>query len=208
LAPILPEIDNLFGVPQTAKYHPEIDTGIHTLMVLEQAAKLSQDPIVRFAALVHDLGKAKTPEGELPSHKGHEARGLPLIKQLCERLRVQKKFQSLALAVSEFHLHMHKMHELRPQTVLKMLEKTRSLNDDERAQQIALCCLADARGRTGFEDREYSQAQLFLDYQQVAKNVDTKAIAANNKGGKKIEDAIKKARVAALKQYKLKILSK
>jgi len=205
LAPILPEIDDLFGVPQTARYHPEIDTGVHTLMVIEQAAKISKDPLVRFAALVHDLGKATTPENELPSHKGHEARGLPIIERLCERLRVPKKFQSLALDVSEFHLHMHKMYELKPKTVLKMLERTRSLNDDKRAQQIAHCCTADARGRTGFEDRDYTQAQLFLDYQQIAQAVDAKAIAKNIKGGKKIEAAIRKARVAALAEYKADI---
>lgn len=199
---ILPEIDELFGIPQTAKYHPEIDSGIHTLMVIEQAAKLSQDTRVRFAALVHDLGKAKTPKGELPSHKQHEVRGLPLIKQLCERLRVPKQYQALALAVSEFHLYMHKMYELRPQTVLKMLERTRSLNDDERAKQIALCCIADARGRTGFENRDYSQAELFLEYQQVAKAVDSSAIAADLNDGKEIQKAIRAARIAALKQHK------
>ena len=207
LARILPEIDNLFGIPQTAKYHPEIDTGIHTLMVVEQAAKLSQDPLVRFSALVHDLGKAVTPTSELPSHRGHEIKGLPLIKQLCERLRIPKKFQALALAVSEFHLHMHKMYQLKPQTVLKMLERTRSLNDENRAQQIALCCIADARGRTSFENRDYSQADLFLKFQQVANCVDSKSISAefsddkaNN--GQKIQAAIRKARVAAIKEYK------
>lgn len=139
LARILPEIDELFGVPQTAKYHPEIDSGIHTLMVMEQSARLTADPLVRFAAMVHDLGKAKTPAAVLPSHKGHELGGLPLIRQLCERLRVPNKQLALALAVAEYHLHMHKMAELRPETVLKMLEKTRSLNDDERARQVALC---------------------------------------------------------------------
>ena len=108
LARVLPEIDALFGIPQTAKYHPEIDTGIHTMMVVEQAVLLSDDPLVRFASLVHDLGKAETPKDELPSHKGHEKRGLPLVRELCARLRVPKKFQSLALAVSEYHLHMHK----------------------------------------------------------------------------------------------------
>lgn len=202
LARILPEIDNLFGIPQTAKYHPEIDTGIHTLMVVEQAAKLSKDPLVRFASLVHDLGKANTEKDLLPSHKGHEARGLPLIKQLCERLRVPKKYQSLALAVSEFHLHMHKMYELRPETVLKMLERTRSLNDDARAEQIALCCTADARGRTGFETRAYTQADLFLKYQQAAKQVDGKAIAANIENAKKTPAAIRKAQISAINQVK------
>jgi len=176
---VLPEIDNLFGVPQTAKYHPEIDTGIHTLMVVEQAARLTKDPLVRFAALVHDLGKATTPKDILPSHRGHEKSGLPLVNQLCKRLRIPKKFQSLALAVTEYHLHMHNMAELKPQTVLNMLEKTRCLTDSERAQQIALSCVADARGRTGFEQRDYSQAALFLEFQRAANSVDGGAIALN-----------------------------
>ena len=196
---VLPEIDNLFGVPQTAKYHPEVDTGVHTLMVIEQAVRLSDDPLVRFAALVHDLGKANTPEGELPSHKGHERRGLPLIKGLCERLRIPKKHQSLALAVAEYHLHMHKMFELRAQTVLEMLEKTRSLSDAHRAQQIAHCCIADARGRTGFEDRDYTQAALFLEFQQAADSVNGGEIAKGMDDGQKIQAAIRRARLSAIK---------
>ena len=198
LARILPEIDNLFGVPQTATYHPEIDSGIHTLMVVQQAALLSDDTLVRFAALVHDLGKAVTPEHVLPSHRGHEKSGLPLIKQLCERLRVPKKYQALALAVAEFHLHMHKMFELKATTVLNMLSRTRSLNDDQRARQIALCCIADARGRTGFEQREYSQADLFLKFQQAAKKVDGKLIAADCENDNEIAEKIRRAQLAAI----------
>ena len=201
---ILPEIDALFGVPQTAKYHPEIDSGIHTLMVIEQAAKLSKDPLVRFASLVHDLGKAVTPENVLPSHKGHEKAGLPIIKAMCERLRVPKKYQSLALAVAEYHLHMHKMFELRAQTVLGMLQNTRCLADPNRAEQIANCCIADARGRTGFENRDYTQADLFLKFQQAAQSVNAGAIAqsCNQKGlsdGLQIQKAIHDARVNAIK---------
>ena len=202
LAKILPEIDNLFGIPQTAKYHPEIDTGIHTLMVIEQAAKLTQDPLVRFASLVHDLGKAITPKEILPSHRGHETGGIPIIRQLCERLRVPKKQQSLALAVCEYHLHMHKMFELKASTVLKMLENTRSLMDDERAKQITLCCLADVRGRTGFENREYKQIDLFLRYQQAAQKVNGGEIAKNYNDGQKIQMAIHQARVAEINKVK------
>jgi len=196
----LPEIDDLFGVPQTAKYHPEIDTGIHTLMVVEQAARLDSDPVMRFAALVHDLGKAKTPADILPSHKGHEVGGLPIIKQLCERLRIPKKYESLALAVSEYHLHMHKMFELRPKTILKMLEKTRTLMDDERAQQVAHCCIADARGRTGYENRGYDQAALFLKFQQAAKSVNGGEIARAYSDGQQIQRAIHDARLLEIKR--------
>lgn len=196
---IMPEIDALFGVPQTAKYHPEIDTGIHTLMVVEQAAKLTPDTMVRFSALVHDLGKGVTPEDVLPSHRGHELAGLPLIRQFCERLKVPKKYQSLALAVGEYHLHMHKMYELKAQTVLKMLEKTRSLMDDERAQQIALSCTADARGRTGFEQRDYSQADLYIKFQQAAKDVNAGEIASKYSDGEEIQQAIRLARLKKIK---------
>lgn len=201
---ILPEIDALFGVPQTAKYHPEIDSGVHTLMVVEQAARLTDDTIVRFAALLHDLGKAVTPQEILPSHRGHEKAGLPIINSLCERLRVPKKYQSLALAVAEYHLHMHKMFELRPTTILTMLEKTRSLGDTARAEQIAKCCIADARGRTGFENREYSQASQFLKYQQAANGVNGGAIAKDcaargHSDGLQIKRAIHDARIEAIK---------
>ena len=196
---ILPEIDNLFGVPQTAKYHPEIDTGIHTLMVIEQAARLTKDPLVRFAALTHDLGKAVTPDDILPSHRGHEKAGLPLIKGLCERLRVPKKYQSLALAVGEYHLHMHKMYELKASTILTVLEKTRSLMDDERAKQISLSCLADARGRTGFENRIYSQSELFITLQQAAKRVNAGEIAKGMSDGSAIQNAIRQARIKEIK---------
>lgn len=202
LARVLPEIDALFGIPQTAKYHPEIDTGIHTLMVVEQAARLTQDPLTRFASLVHDLGKAKTPKDILPSHTGHEVGGLPIIKELCERLRVPRKYEALALAVSEYHLHMHKMFELRPQTVLRMLEKTRSLMDDERAQQVANCCIADARGRTGFENRDYTQAALFIEYQQAAKSVNGGEIAKSFNDGQQIQKAIHEARIVEIKRVK------
>ncbi len=200
LACIMPEVDALFGIPQTAKYHPEIDTGIHTLMAVEQAAKLTPDTMVRFSALVHDLGKGSTPAEILPSHRGHELAGLPLIKQLCERLKVPKKYQSLALAVGEYHLHMHKMYELKAQTVLKMLEKTRSLMDNERAQQIAFSCIADARGRTGFEQRDYSQAELYLKFQRAAQDVNAGEIASQYKGGEQIQQAIRLARLERIKQ--------
>ncbi len=198
LARILPEVDALYGVPQTAKYHPEIDTGVHTEMVLQQVVPISKDPQTRFAALVHDLGKGVTPEDVLPSHKGHELAGVPLIKQLCERLRIPKQYQALALAVGEYHLHMHRMFILKPQTVLKMLERTRSINDAARAKQIADACLADARGRTGFETREYPQAALYQELQAAAADVDAAAIARRFSDSEKIKSEISKLRCSAI----------
>jgi tRNA nucleotidyltransferase (CCA-adding enzyme) len=208
LARVLPEVDGLFGVPQTAKYHPEIDTGVHTLMVIEQATKITTDPLVRFAALVHDLGKAITPKDILPSHRGHETSGLPLIKELCERLRVPKKYRDLALAVAEYHLHMHKMYELKASTVLKMLHNTKSLNDDQRALQIAQSCLADARGRTGFEASEYPQSNLFLEFQRAAKSVNGGEIAQGMQDGQLIQAAISAARLEKIRSVQATIKPK
>lgn len=202
LAKILPEVDNLFGVPQTARYHPEVDTGVHMTLVMQQVAKLTDDPLVRFAALTHDLGKGLTPEKEWPSHKGHEKAGIPLVKQVCARLRVPRKYQSLALAVTEYHLHMHNMARLRPETVLKMMRGTRCLNDSKRAKQIALACIADARGRTGFEDDPYPQAQLFLDYNQAINDVDSAAIAAEQSSDKDIIRALNNAYYEAVTKLK------
>jgi len=131
LARILPEVHALFGIPQPEQHHPEIDTGIHTLMVLEQACILSSDPIVRFAALMHDLGKAKTPKDEWPRHIGHEQLGVAVIQGLCQRLRVPTKFRELACIVSEYHLKMHRLSELKNTTILKLLESTGSLRNEE-----------------------------------------------------------------------------
>ena len=198
LARILPEVDTLYGVPQTKTYHPEVDTGIHMEMVMEQVALISPDPMVRFAALVHDLGKGVTPEHILPSHRGHETAGVPLIKELCARLRVPNQYQSLALAVGEYHLHMHKMFTLRPETILKVLEKTRSLSDPQRASQIADACLADARGRTAFETREYPQARLYVETQRAAASVNAGEIAARYEGTEAIKQNIARARSTAI----------
>lgn len=201
LAKVIPEINELFGIPQKKEYHPEIDTGVHTLMVVEQAAKLSDDPMIRFAAMVHDLGKALTPSDILPSHIGHEKAGLPLVKQLCQRLRVPTKYKELALVVCEYHLHMHKLTELKPKTVLKLLESTGSLRSQERAEQFTLCCEADSRGRTGLENRPYPQRQLFLDFLAAANSVDSADIAKSigkSGDGKAIKNAIARARQQAI----------
>jgi tRNA nucleotidyltransferase (CCA-adding enzyme) len=163
---VYPEIDALFGVPQPAQWHPEIDTGVHTLMVLEQAALLSTDSKVRFAALVHDLGKATTPPEEWPGHKGHEERSVALIEALSERLRLPSEYRELGLIVARYHGNVHRAFELRPNTILQILEKTDAFRRPERFAQALLACEADSRGRLGLEATPYPQRE----YLQAARD--------------------------------------
>jgi tRNA nucleotidyltransferase (CCA-adding enzyme) len=164
LKTLFPEVDCLFGVPQRADFHPEIDTGIHTLMALQQSVKLSDSSAIRFAVLVHDLGKGITPDHILPSHSGHEARGVALVDSLCDRLKVPNHFRQLALAVTEYHLMCHKALELDAESILELLKGTGALKSSNKLEEFILCCAADARGRTGFEDRDY----LSADYLRAA----------------------------------------
>ncbi len=211
LEKILPEIDALFGVPQTEKYHPEIDTGIHILMSLDAADRLTDNPINLFAVLVHDLGKALTPVSELPSHRGHEKRGLKPIKQLCERLNVPSQYRSFALKVCEFHLHCHRIGQLKATTVMRLLEKFDGFRKPELIDGFALCCLADKQGRSGHEQENHDQMNLLLEYHRAALAVDggkvanqvrQQANAGNNTDAKitgaKIKAAIRKQRIAAI----------
>ena len=195
LARLFPEIDALFGVPQTALHHPEIDTGVHTLMSLQQAAKLSPSTSVRFATLLHDLGKAKTPPHEWPRHIAHEDRSLPLVKQLCERIAAPKEYKELALMVAQWHTHCHRALELKPATILKVLQSNDAFRRPERFEQFLLCCEADARGRTGFEDRDYPQANFFRAALSAAQNIDITAIQAQNLTGKAFGDAVNQQRL-------------
>jgi tRNA nucleotidyltransferase (CCA-adding enzyme) len=201
LAVVFPEIDALFGVPQPPRWHPEIDTGIHTMMVLEQAAKLSEDVDVRFAALVHDLGKAVTPRQEWPSHPGHETQGQRVIDALAERLPLPRACRGLAIIVAEYHTQCHRAHELRDKTVVKLLERTDAFRRPERFEKFLLACEADARGRTSFEDREYPQAELLRQAFAAAAAVDGGAIAQQH-ADKDIPEAIRRARIAAVADHR------
>jgi tRNA nucleotidyltransferase (CCA-adding enzyme) len=156
---IYPEIDALFGVPQPAQWHPEIDTGLHTLMVLDQAALLSPEPMVRFAALVHDLGKGTTPRGKWPSHPGHEERSVALIEALSERLRLPTEYRDLSIIVARYHGIVHRAFELRPNTILDFMERADAFRRPARFAQALLACEADARGRTGLEQAAYPQRE-------------------------------------------------
>ena len=160
LQAIYPEIDALFGVPQPAQWHPEIDTGIHTLMVLDQAAALSSDTTVRFAALVHDLGKGTTPKEQWPKHAGHEERSVALIEALCARLRSPGEYRELGVIVARYHGNAHRAFELRPKTILGILEKSDAFRRPERFAQALLAFEADSRGRLGLETAPYPQREF------------------------------------------------
>ncbi len=202
LARLFPEIDALFGVPQTALHHPEVDTGIHTLLSLQQAVKLGGNTCVRFATLLHDLGKAMTPASEWPRHIAHEERSLPLIKQLCARCAAPKEFKELALLTAQWHTHCHRALELKPATILKVLQATDALRRPDRFEQFLLCCEADARGRTGFESRDYPQADYFRQCLQAAKNIDIATIHAQGLTGLAFGKALDQQRLAQIATLK------
>ena len=198
LAIVLPEVDALFGVPQPEKWHPEIDTGIHTLMVAQQAALLSPSLPVRFASQVHDLGKGVTPESEWPSHKMHCHTGVKIIKKLCERVRVPNEFRDLALLVCEQHSNIHRAGELKPTTFLKVLNKFDVWRKPDRLNDILLCCQADHAGRKGLQDQPYPQKARFEAAYKAALQVEVKAIIADGFKGKDIREEQEKRRAAAI----------
>lgn len=201
LARVFPEIDALFGVPQPPKYHPEVDSGLHTMMVLAQAARLSADARVRFAALVHDLGKGQTPPVEWPKHVGHEQRSAELVTDLCRRLRVPNEYRELAVAVARYHLRCHKAMELRAGTLLETFEAVDAFRRPERFEQFLLACEADMRGRTGWEERPYPQGDVLRCAFAAANEIDTAAIAGEHKNldGNAIGEKIRHARISAIK---------
>jgi tRNA nucleotidyltransferase (CCA-adding enzyme) len=195
---IFPEVAALFGVPQPEKWHPEIDAGVHTMMVLEQACRLSTDPVVRFAALVHDLGKGTTPPDEWPRHVAHEHRSVPLIDQLCARLRIPNAFRDLARLVGRHHLIMHKADEVRPSTLLDLLEHLDAFRRPDRVEQFILACEADARGRKGLEDRDYPQAELVRRAHAAARSVSLAEAVREGLNGEQIGQRMHQERVAAI----------
>jgi len=202
LAILFPEIDNLFGVPAPKRWHPEIDTGIHTLMVVEQACLLSNSIAFRFACLVHDLGKALTPETEWPSHKGHGFKGLNLIKALCKRLKIPNECRDLALLVSEHHTNIHSAFELRASTAVGIMDKCDAWRKPERFQQMLQCCVADSKGRTGFELLPYPTADYMWQAYQAASKVDIKAIIDKGFQGVEIKNKLNEERIQLVKKFK------
>ncbi len=194
-----PEIECLWGIPNPEQWHPEIDTGIHTMMVLEQSCLLSNDTATRYAALCHDLGKGVTPKEMWPSHRGHEKLGVPIIDQLSKRLKVPVKYNQLAKMVSEFHLHLHRVEELTPKTIVKVLERTDSFRKKDRFEQFLIACEADFRGRTGFETRPYPQADIMRKAQAACETISIKEIISEGYHGKQVGEEIHRQRVSRVK---------
>jgi tRNA nucleotidyltransferase (CCA-adding enzyme) len=202
LRPIYPEIDALFGVPQPAQWHPEIDTGLHTLMVLDQAALLCPDLKVRFAALVHDLGKGTTPREEWPSHRGHEERSVSLIEALSLRLRLPGDYRDLSIIVARYHGIVHRAFELKPKTMLEFMERADAFRRPERFAQALLACEADSRGRTGLERAPYPQRQYLQAARDAAAAIkpSPEDIAAG--GGAKIAERLHQRRAQAIAELR------
>ena len=202
LARILPEVEALFGVPQRADYHPEIDSGIHTLMCVDAAARAGAPLPVRVSALLHDLGKALTPKSEWPSHKQHEQRGVPLVENVCVRLRVPAECRDLALVHTREHLRVHLARELRPETLLELLEKLGAFRQGPRFAQVLLACEADAHGRTGFEDCEYPQTDYLRAAAKVAATIQASDVMGEGFTGPEIGRRLAQRRVQALADWK------
>jgi tRNA nucleotidyltransferase (CCA-adding enzyme) len=195
---IYPELDALFGVPQPAQWHPEIDTGVHTLLVLDQAVALSPDPRVRFAALVHDLGKGTTPRAAWPGHRGHEERSVELIETLAARLKLPADYRDLALIVARYHGNVHRAFELRPKTLLEFMERADAFRRADRFAQALLACEADARGRTGLETNPYPQRQYVLAARGAAAAIKPSAEDIAAHPGARIATLIHERRVRAI----------
>lgn len=202
LAIIFPELDNLFGIPQPEKHHPEIDYGIHSLMVLEQASRLSDDTNVRWASLLHDLGKGLTQDELLPRHHGHEQTGEKLVIELNQRLKTPNEFRDLSRLVCVYHTHVHRAFELKPQTLLKFFNKIDLWRKPERLQQILLACKADSRGRTGFEMIDYPQMEYINEIAQACLAINAKQFVAQGIKGKAIGEAIALERHSVIKKLK------
>jgi tRNA nucleotidyltransferase (CCA-adding enzyme) len=200
LARILPEVDGLFGVPQRADFHPEVDTGVPTMMVIDYAAGRGYSLPVRFAALTHDLGKATTPPAQWPRHTGHEARSVELVQALYERIRVPNDCRELGLLSARYHGDLHRALELNPSTVLKILERVDAFRRRRRFEDLLAACESDFRGRAGYRDAPYPQAERMRRALTAAQGVDAGALARQGGSPDAIRVRVHDARLAAIKQ--------
>ena len=202
LAVIFPELDALYGVPQPPRWHPEIDTGVHIMMAVRYAARIGASSAVRFAVLMHDLGKAKTAPDKWPSHRGHEEAGVPLVEALADRLKVPGTYRDLAVLGARYHAHVHRAAELRPDTVMKLLESTDALRRPDRFAELLRVCEADARGRTGLESQPYPQAQYLLEARKQAAAVTLSEDEREGLEGAQIGEQLRRKRLAVLTALK------
>lgn len=198
LEKLFPEVDRLFGVPQRPEYHPEIDCGVHTMMVVDRAAQISSDTRVRFAALVHDLGKGTTPRELLPRHHGHEHRSVELVDALCSRLRIPNEYRELAIAVARYHGTCHCFFDLKATTIVKTLRRLDAFRRPERFELFLIACQADAQGRLNKTHDPYPQAQAFRQACEAARTVDVKEIVASGVRGAALGQKLHRARINAV----------
>lgn len=198
---LFPELDALYGVPNTVKWHPEIDSGVHTLMVLASAAQLTDDKAVRFAALVHDFGKAVTPPEILPGHHGHDEAGVALIEGFCQRYPVPKEFRDLAVLVSRYHILCHQCEEVKAKTLLKIFNGIDAFRRPQRLTQLLIACEADSRGRTGHENEVYVQKAFLEQAFAACADVDVQAIIKDGAKGEQIREAVQLERLNRLKAF-------
>ncbi|MEQ9845580.1 multifunctional CCA addition/repair protein [Pectobacterium brasiliense] len=202
LAVLFPEIDNLYGVPAPAKWHPEIDTGIHTMMTVAMAARLSPEIDVRFATLCHDLGKGLTPPELWPRHHGHGPAGVKLVEALCQRLRVPNPIRDLAKLVAEYHDLVHTVQVLQPKTLLKLFDAIDVWRKPQRLEQLALTSEADARGRAGFEETPYPQGDYLREAFRVASQVSSADVVSDGFKGIDVRNELARRRIHALADWK------
>jgi tRNA nucleotidyltransferase (CCA-adding enzyme) len=201
LARILPELDALFGVPQPEQWHPEVDTGVHVMMVVDYAAAQNYSLPVRFAALTHDLGKGATPREDWPRHIDHELRSFELLAPLCRRLRVPNDCREMAQVVARFHGIPHRAFELRPETMLKLLLETDALRQPQRFEEFLQACTADYCGRLDYQDKSFTQADFLRRALRAVQAVDAGAVARQCDDPATIRDRVYEARLAALKAW-------
>ncbi|KFL36476.1 multifunctional CCA addition/repair protein [Arenimonas donghaensis] len=207
LARLLPEVDALYGVPQRPEYHPEVDTGIHVQMVLDMAARLAPgDALVGFCALTHDLGKALTPADKLPRHVGHEHSGVRPLRAVCARYKLPSEYAAVAEICCREHLNVHRLAELRPETVHELLSRCDAFRKPERVRQLALVCEADSRGRLGREEADYPSARLLPKLHEAAAAVSAGHAVAQGLSGPAVGDWLRKARIEAIRSAKAELL--
>jgi tRNA nucleotidyltransferase (CCA-adding enzyme) len=202
LAKIFPELDALYGIPQPPKWHPEVDTGLHVMLVVRYAAKIGAPTTVRFAALTHDLGKALSPAERWPSHRGHEEAGVPLIIELCDRLKVPNEYRELAILTARHHANVHRAAELTPATLLKLLESSDAFRRPERFGEFLLACESDARGRAGLEAQPYPQREYLLRVRDAAAAVALSEDERRELKGPFLGERIRQKRLAAVTRVK------